>query len=88
MFALAWRSRGARECVLTFSNSPATCSPALRAHALSPPSGALRASQRTGRDPYARAAAVNTAECPAMAELLVYCGPRWFDQELPWAPAR
>ena len=46
--------------------------------------GAALGGKRVSRDPFSRAYKVNVDECPAMAELMVFCGPGYFQQRLPW----
>lgn len=41
------------------------------------------AAKRTARDPFA-SGGLSGDRCPAMAELLDFCGPRVFDGPLPW----
>ena len=46
--------------------------------------GAALGGKRVSRDPFSRADKVTVDECPAMTELMVFCGPGYFQQRLPW----
>ena len=58
--------------------------PAVMTSPVSVSTGAALGGKRVSRDPFSRAYKVNVDECPAMAELMVFCGPGYFQQRLPW----